>query len=149
MLVFRAGWGFWERGGEKERTTYIKPDDGNKPSRSHKVSAGPTQHKHAHLQPDINLRQRLPKPVRPLARRLEMLLGAVQRLKQRDHIPLIRLLSSGKPRLVHAIVDLVVLPLMRRVDLLAEVLWVELDAAVFFVDEVVELLLSVAIATEG
>jgi hypothetical protein len=66
-------------------------------------------------------------------------LGAVQRLKQGNDITLVGLLGRGEARLVHAVVDLVVLPLVRLVDLRAESLWIELDLAVLFVDEVVEL----------
>lgn len=93
-----------------------------------------------HLQPNINLGKDLPKPVRPLARGLlQVRLAAVQGFKQRNHVPLVGLLSGGKARLVHAVVDLVVLPLVRLIDLLAEGLGVEFRLAVFLLDEVVEL----------
>lgn len=91
-------------------------------------------------QPNIYFGNGLPKPVRPLTGRLlEMGLGAVQRLEQRDDVALVRLLGRGEAGLVHAVVDLVVLPLVGLVDLLAKSLGVELDAAVLFVDDVVEL----------
>lgn len=93
------------------------------------------------VQPNIDLSQGLAKPVGPLGRGLlEMRLGAVQRLKQGNDITLVGLLGGGEARLVHAVVDLVVLPLVRLVDLRAESFRVELDLAVLFVDEVVELL---------
>lgn len=91
-------------------------------------------------QPDINLGEGLPEPVRALAGRLfEMRLGAVQGLKQCHDVALVGLLSRGEAGFVHAVVDLVVLPLVGLVDLLAQILGVELNAAVLFVDEVVEL----------
>jgi len=95
-------------------------------------------------QPDINLGQCLAKPVRPLGcRLLEMGLGAVEGLKEGDHVPLVGGLGGGEARLVDAVVDLVVLPLVGLVDLRAQGLGVELDGAVLFVDEVVELAESI------
>ncbi len=66
-------------------------------------------------------------------------LGAVEGLEQRNHIPVVGGLGRGKARLVDAVVDLVVLPLVGLVDLRAQGLGVEVDGAVLFVDEVVEL----------
>ena len=66
-------------------------------------------------------------------------LGTIQRLEERDDVALVRLLGGGEAGLVHAVVDLVVLPLVGLVDLLAKSLGVELNAAVLFVDDVVEL----------
>lgn len=71
--------------------------------------------------------------------RCEMLLGAVQRLKERHHVALVRLARRGKARLVHAVVDEVVRPLVRLLNLLLQVLRVQLDGLVLFAQEVIEL----------
>lgn len=74
-----------------------------------------------------------------------MLLGAVQRLKERHHVALVRLARRGKARLVHAVVDEVVRPLVRLLDLLLQVLGVQLDGPVLLIQEVVKLSMYVSV----
>lgn len=123
--------------------TYVESDNGHEPIQRKAASAltvGYGVKPRVHSQPDIDLSQGLAEPVGPLGRGLlQVLLGAVQRLEQGNYVALVRLLGGGEARLVHAVVDLVVLPLVGLVDLRAESLWVELDLAVLFVDEAVEL----------
>lgn len=68
-----------------------------------------------------------------------MRLRLVERLEQGDDVALVGLLRGGEARLVDAVVDLVVRPLVCLVDLRAEGLRVGVDVAVLFVNEVVEL----------
>lgn len=68
-----------------------------------------------------------------------MLLSLVEGLEQGSDVSFIRLLRGGEPGLVDAVVDLVVLPFMRLLDLRLELLGVEDYVAVLFVDDVVEL----------
>ena len=68
-----------------------------------------------------------------------MLLGPVEGLKEGDDVSGVRLLRRREAALVHAVVDLVVLPLVRRVDLLAEALGVQVERLVLVGDKVVEL----------
>ncbi|KAI6769264.1 hypothetical protein HG531_010368 [Fusarium graminearum] len=68
-----------------------------------------------------------------------MLLGAVQRLKESHNVALVSLACGSKARLVHAVVDAAVLPLMRLLNLLLQVLGVQLDGLVLLVQKVVKL----------
>lgn len=93
-----------------------------------------------HVEPNVGLGDVLAKVIRPLDRRgLQMRLRLVERLEQGDDVALVGLLRGGEARLVDAVVDLVVRPLVCLVDLRAEGLRVGVDVAVLFVNEVVEL----------
>lgn len=68
-----------------------------------------------------------------------MLLNAIQRLEQRHHILLIRLLRRREPRLVHPVIDPIIHPPVRLLDLAPQRLGVQPQAAVLLIYEVVEL----------
>jgi len=69
----------------------------------------------------------------------EMGLGAVERLEQRVHVLLVRFLRRGEAGLVHAVVDVVVGPVVGGVDFLLEILGQQVDVAVLRGQQVVEL----------
>jgi hypothetical protein len=69
-----------------------------------------------------------------------MLLNPIQRLKQRNHILLIRLLRRGKPGLVHPVIDLVIVPLVGLVNLLPQILRVQVELfGILVVQKVIKL----------
>lgn len=55
----------------------------------------------------------------------QVLLQSVERVEERVQVCLVRLLSRCEARLVHAVVDCVVNPVVHFVDLLAQMFWVE------------------------
>ena len=89
-------------------------------------------------QSDIDFGDTIAEPERSFGRG-EMRLGPVQRLEENLDVLFVGLLRRGEPGLVDAVVDLVVLPLVRCIDLGLERLRVEVDFAILFVDDVVEL----------
>lgn len=99
-----------------------------------------TQMTEGNIQADVNLGELLSEVVRPFTLSIaQVLLDAIQGLEERQHIPLIGLLGGSEARLVHAVVDQVVLPAVGLLDLGLQVLRVEADGGVLGVEEVVEL----------
>ena len=75
-----------------------------------------------------------------------MRLGLVERLEEGNDVALIGGLGGGEARLVDAVIDAVVGPLVGLVDGLAQRLGVEVDGAVLFINQVIELsILSVVV----
>ena len=66
-------------------------------------------------------------------------LGLVERLEESDDIALISRLRRRKAGLVDAVIDQVILPLVRFLDLLSQRLRIQVHAAVLFIDDIVEL----------
>ncbi len=94
----------------------------------------------ANSQPDVDLGDVGAEPVgAALGGGGKVGLGTVEGVEDGDDAALVGGLRGGEAALVDAVVDPVVLPLVRLVDLLAPCLGVQLDAAVLFLDEVVEL----------
>ena len=91
-----------------------------------------------HLQPHVNFSELLAEPIRTLARS-QMVLGLLEGLEQDLQVPFVRLLGGGESGLVDTVVDLVVVPVVRLLDLLLEGLGIQDYAAVFLVDDVVKL----------
>ncbi len=89
-------------------------------------------------QPDINLRQPLPEPKRPLPA-LQMLLRPIQRLKQGNHIPLIRRLRRRKPTLIHPVIDQIILPRMRLFNLGLQILRIQIHTLVLIRNDIIKL----------
>ena len=77
-------------------------------------------------QPDVGLGDLVAEPVGALGGRGgEVRLGPVERLEQRRHVALVRLLRRREPALVHPVVDQVVRPLTHLVDRGAQCLGVD------------------------
>lgn len=55
------------------------------------------------------------------------------------NVLLVRLLSSCKAGFVHAVIDIIVCPLVVLVNLLLEIFWVKVDLGILLRKEVVEL----------
>jgi len=68
-----------------------------------------------------------------------MVLGLLEGLEQDLQVPFVRLLGGGESGLVDTVVDLVIVPVVRLLDLLLEGLGIQDYAAVFLVDDVVKL----------
>ncbi|KAJ3472434.1 hypothetical protein NLG97_g10991 [Lecanicillium saksenae] len=81
----------------------------------------------------------LAKVVGALLLLLEVLLRTVERLEEGNDVALVGLGRGREPGLVDAVVDEVVLPLVRLLDVVAEGLGVDVDALVLVVQEVVKL----------
>lgn len=123
---------------------FTKSHSGKRTGQGGKPYEGRETHVEAdkgHEQTNVDFGQLVAEPVGPIPLLLgsEVSLGAIEGLKEGDDVALVGVLRCGEARLVDAIVDLVVGPLVGLVDLLAEVLWVGVEAAVLFLDEVVKL----------
>lgn len=92
------------------------------------------------LQSDVHLGDVLPEPVRAVLLLGEMLLSTVQSFEKSDHVLLVRLGSGRKARLVDAVVDEIVLPLVRLLNIILEFLGVKLNTTILLVDNIIELL---------
>lgn len=90
-------------------------------------------------QSNIGLGKGGSKVKRPTLLLSQVLLRAVERLEKRHHVALIRLAGSRKACLVNAVVDAVIGPGVGLLNLLLELLGVQLDSSVLFLDEVVKL----------
>lgn len=77
-------------------------------------------------QADICLSQSVTDKIVRLA---QDLLNAVQGIEQGVHVVLVRGLSGGKARLVYAVIDRVVDPLVDGIDLAAQLLGIEIEAS--------------------
>ncbi len=97
------------------------------------------QPKEGYSQPNIDFSQVLAKVVRAILLPSQLLLCAVQRFKQRSDVALVCVGRRREAGLVDAVVDQVILPLVRLLNLAAEILGIQMDAAMLFVDDVVKL----------
>jgi hypothetical protein len=68
-----------------------------------------------------------------------VLLGAVQRREEGDHVALVGLVGGGEAGLVDAVVDAVVDPGVGLLDVLLQLLGVQGDGTVLLLNEVVKL----------
>lgn len=91
------------------------------------------------IQSDIGLGNILAKPVGSLLLFTQMLLSLVESFKKSNHVALVRFGCGCETGLVDAIVYEVVVPGVGFVNLRAEVLGVQHDRTVLFVNEVVKL----------
>lgn len=115
----------------KERlVAYIEADQGHETAtRTHKVSGRVpfmVNRKEKHSQPDVDLSDILAIPVGPILGLAGGKVGfcSIEGLEEDLDVALVGILSGGKARLVDAVVDLVIDPLVRLLDVLAERLWV-------------------------
>lgn len=92
-----------------------------------------------HVQSDISLCEVLAEPVRAVLLLREVLLAAIKSLEEGSDVALVGFGGSSEAGLVDAVVDEVVDPGVGFVDLAGEILGVEDDGAVLFIDQVVKL----------
>lgn len=92
-----------------------------------------------HVQAHVDLGQRLAEPVGPVPLLGEVLLSAVQGREEGDHVALVGLVGGGEPGLVDAVVDAFVDPGVGLLDVLLQLLGVQGDGTVLFLNEVVKL----------
>lgn len=96
------------------------------------------------LQPDIDFSEAFAKPVRPTSR-CKMVLNLVKSFEKLCYDTLICFLSAGNAAFVHAVVDVVVMPLVNFINLALQRLGIQRHVAIFWINDVVKLVLEIRI----
>jgi len=93
------------------------------------------------IQPNIRLRNLLPKIIRPRPLS-QMLLRTIQRLKKRSNSLLVRLLRSREPTLINSVIDIIIRPLVSLFNLPLQFLRQKVQFLVFAFEQMVEFMIE-------
>jgi hypothetical protein len=88
---------------------------------------------------DVRFRDVLPEVIRSFGSR-EMFLDSVETVEKRRHSLLVCILRGCETRLIDPVINIVVRPIVRSLNLLLQILWKEDDISVFLLNQIIKLL---------